>query len=471
MSSNVPTDSQKNLVWAASPTRELVRLAGPLVVSLLSTSVASLVDTLFVGRLGAVPLAAVGLGGVISFTILSFGIAVFSAAKVKVGELFGRGDADRVARSLRLFLYLAVPLGLVSFIVGQLCAAWLLPLMSSDAEAGQLSSSYTMVRAFSFPVVLIIAAISSWLSAQGKPHAPMRAAVWGNALHIPLNAFFLFGLKGGVTGLACATVLSQMIELTLLLRDCSFHKQALWKKVGAAIQVREVYRVFQVGLSTGLERVFDMMAFAAVPILLAQVSPVEVAAHQITLQLSLLSFLPMYAVAESASILISHARGAGQVHLLVRLTRSSLQAALVYAVCIAGVFAGGRHLIVSVFTNDREVASVCEKTLLFAALLQFVNAFYNIHKGLLRGLSEFRLVAVVTTGVAWLITPPLTYLIGVRAGYGAPGAWTVLCLEVTLGLGILVFCFRRHPLFKIAKIAAASRVSLAPSRVEEEPSL
>ncbi|HSC86513.1 MAG TPA: MATE family efflux transporter, partial [Polyangiaceae bacterium] len=59
-----PLVRTNQLAWESSPPRELVRLSWPMIVSLLSVSVASLLDTLFVGRLGAVPLAAVGLGGV-----------------------------------------------------------------------------------------------------------------------------------------------------------------------------------------------------------------------------------------------------------------------------------------------------------------------------------------------------------------------------------------------------------------------
>ena len=46
-------------------------------------------------------------------------------------------------------------------------------------------------------------------------------------------------------------------------------------------------------------------------------------------------------------------------------------------------------------------------------------------------------MAQVTVGVAWLVTPPFTYLVGVLGGWGAPGAWFVVCLEVSLGTALL----------------------------------
>jgi Na+-driven multidrug efflux pump len=92
---------------------------------------------------------------------------------------------------------------------------------------------------------------------------------------------------------------------------------------------------------------------------------------------------------------------------------------------------------VGLFTPDVSVIEIGSSTLAVAALLQLLNAVYNHFKGVLRGRSVFRVVAYVTTGCAWVITPPFTYLIGVRAGWGAPGALAVLCVEVTLGLLLL----------------------------------
>ncbi len=424
----------KTLTWTHQPSRELVRLAWPMVISLLSVTVASLLDTLFVGRFGAAPLAAVGLGGVATFTVISFGLAVFAAAKVKVGEALGRGDLGSVKRTLGVFLRLALPLSFVSLLVGCLVAFVVLPSLGGDPATTRLAGQYTAIRSLSFPGVLVVAAVSNWLQGQGQPRAPMLAALIGTAVHVPLNAWFLFGLDGGVVGLAWATVLSQLVEtscLLLFLRTRNFGIRAA--------TFAEAWWAFRVGVATGLERVLDMAAFAAVPILLTQLGPVAVASHQITLQLCHLSFLPLIAIGEGASILVSQAVGAGQRALVWSVARTSLLLAMVYAAALAALLLGARNVLVPLFTGDPAVQREGAATLAVAAALQFINAPYNVLKGVLRGLSVFRYVAQVTVGVAWVVTPPLTYVIGVRLHHGAPGAWFVLCVEVSIGTSLLAY--------------------------------
>ena len=62
--------------------RRLLRLSWPIAVSMLSYSLMTAVDTLFVGRSGAVAIAAVGLGGMVSFTILTFAMGLLRGGKV-----------------------------------------------------------------------------------------------------------------------------------------------------------------------------------------------------------------------------------------------------------------------------------------------------------------------------------------------------------------------------------------------------
>lgn len=441
---------QTSLVWEKQPFAELLRIAWPLMVSLVSVSIMSIVDTLFIGRVGATELAAAGLGAVSAFTVLSFGFAVFGAAKVKVSEGFGRGDHLGVSKSLGAFLRLALVLGALSTVVG-LLVGFILPWVSADAETGKLAGEYASIRASGFLFVLLAAAIGQWLQAQGDSQSSMRAALVANVANVPLNALLIFGLGWGVAGAAWASAASQLAEFLWLARIQARKSLALpgGKRTNPGFHLgraawSDARRAFLVGLPSGLERVLDMIAFAAVPLLLSQLGPTHVAAHQIVLQVMLLSFLPLFALSEAVSVLIAQAVGAGRVGLVRGLWRLGLYVALGYAVIIGVVCSIAARPIIGIFSPDAGVIEVGAATLSVGALLQLLNAAYIQLKGALRGLSVFRYVAWVTISCAWVITPPLTYLIGVRAKHGAPGAWSVLCLEVTLGVALLAWRLQKQ---------------------------
>lgn len=430
------------LLWAERPFRELLRLSTPMVISLLSVTAMTLVDTLFVGWLGSTELAAVGLGGMGVFTVVSFGTAVFGAARVRVGEAVGQGDQAVVRSELGAFLRVALILGLLSTVVA-LVLAYFLPQLKGGGEAALLASDYMSIRALSCCLVLLTQALSQWRQACGDSSGPMRATLLANLIHVPLDAGLIFGLGLGVAGAAWATLASALVELTLLVllqRPQGFFLRESTMRAALATTAR--------GLPSGLERVLDMIAFTAVPILLLEVGDLHVAVHQIVLQLSLLSFLPLIAVSEAVCILVAQAVGARRPALLVRLTHAGAALAGGYAIVLGIVFLLLPEELVRLFNQEAEVIAVGAKTLALAAALQTINAFYNLAKGILRGLSAFRFVAWVTVACAWVFTPPLTFLWGVRAGHGAPGAWLALCVETFVGTLIMGSKLLAHPLMR-----------------------
>ncbi len=456
---------QTSLAWADRPLEELLRLSWPMVVQLLSLSLMSFVDTLFIGWLGWVELAAVGLGAMCTFTVISFGMAIFSAARVEVGQLHGRGDDRAVQRALGAFLRLAVALGLFCLGLG-LLAAWSLPWLSVDAHSGRLAAHYAGIRSVVFPIVLIGSAIGQWLAAQGDSKSAMHGALIANLANIPLNAVLIFALGWGLHGAAIASALSGLVETLYLVhvqvRGPIALDGARTTTPGLHLNragFRDAWTACVRGLPTGLERVLDMMAFSAIPILLAQIGAIHVAAHQVVLQLLLIAFLPSIALSDAVSVLVSQAVGAQRQGLERRLSHLGLGVGLGYALLCAALYLSLGELLVRIFSSDRALIRVAVPALSYGALLQFLNAVYNHYKGMLRGLSIFRYVAWVAVGCAWIATPPLTYLWAIQGGQGVKGAWMALCAEVTVGVLLVAVRTHRHAAFDIAPRSLAVEIS------------
>src|SRR5690242_18536088 len=97
-----------SLTWTAHPARALLTLAAPITVSTLSFSAMTLASTAFVAHIGADELAGVGLGGVVAFALVCFGIGLLRGAKTLVSQAIGAGRRERIDE----FLGAAVAIGL-----------------------------------------------------------------------------------------------------------------------------------------------------------------------------------------------------------------------------------------------------------------------------------------------------------------------------------------------------------------------
>src|SRR5579859_4130334 len=105
---SLPAPSESSLTWTARPGRELVRLAWPITVSMVSFSLMTLTSTAFVAHIGADELAGVGLAGIVGFAVMCFGIGLLRGAKTLVSQAVGAGRRDRIPELLGAALGLAV---------------------------------------------------------------------------------------------------------------------------------------------------------------------------------------------------------------------------------------------------------------------------------------------------------------------------------------------------------------------------
>ncbi len=435
-----------------SQTIRLLHLAWPIAISMLSYSLMTAVDTAFVGRLGADAIAAVGLGGVFSFTCLTFGLGLLRAAKVRVAHAVGAGQGDRVSREAGAALVLATMVAgitvLVTFGLAPLLAA------SSPGPSGIWASQYVWVRGIGIPFVLWAAAVRESSQGLGDSRSPMVAALVANVANIPLNAWLVLGLDWGVVGSACANAVAQLIECLWLVGQ-----RRAWVLGVSRVERRAVVDLWRIGWVLGLEFLLDVSSFSALAFIMARVGPVQLAAHQVVVQISHLTMLPIIALAEGSGILAGQAVGAKAPALVPRLALSGTRLAWVLAGTAALAFLWARWHLARTFTTDLAVQLAVVRLLVVAAVLQLLWVPYTVTRATLRGAGDIRFSAVTAVVVAWVVTPPLAYVLGVQLHMGAVGGWTGLCAEVTLAAGVFIWRLSRERWQKGLSIREARVVS------------
>src|SRR5689334_22545554 len=166
----------QNLNWERRPLRELIRLAGPIAISMLSYSLMTLVDTIVVGRLGPAALAGVGLGGTTAFALLCFWFGLLRGTKTLVSQAVGAGRRDLVAAHRAAAIAVAFVSGIGMIAVGQALAA-LLVRMSATPAAGHAACTYLHIRNLAAPLTLVFGALREVRYGQGDARSPMLASL------------------------------------------------------------------------------------------------------------------------------------------------------------------------------------------------------------------------------------------------------------------------------------------------------
>ncbi len=436
--------------------RELVALAWPITVSTLSFTVMTVVDTAFVGRLGPAALAGVGLGGIALWTVICFGFGLLRAVKVLVSQGIGSGERAGVLPFLGAGLYAALLLSALSLAIG-LPIAHFLPRFSASPEAGRVAHTYMSLRLLGAPVVLSSGAIREARYGFGDARSPMYAALFTNFLHIPLNYALIFKAGLGIAGAAYATLFVQFVELIWLLRIQA--PQGLGLR---GTRLHHVLDVLRIGVPTGSEFLLGVAAFSALVLLIARMSEVDLAAHQVALQILHFAFMPAVSIGEAASVLAGQAVGANDDRRVPRVAKNALLLASCYAALCAALFVAGAVPLLTLFTSDRHVQRVGVHLLYVAASFQLFDAANIVARSVLRGTGDVRVPAALAICSGWLFVPALTWFLGIRHGLGAVGGWLALTVDITVQACVFWWRLRRG-LWLPAARASRRRLAREPT--------
>ena len=377
-----------------------MNLSIPVLFSLAAEPLTGLVDTAFIARLGASPLAALGVGT----TVLSGIFWVFNflgvGSQTEVAHRLGRQDRAKAAAIGTMALVLGGIFGMLLIGLGWTLIPWIASAMEAHGTIYDQAVQYMQIRLAGAPAVIVSLAAFGVLRGLQDMRTPLKIAVALNGVNILLDPLFIFGWGPlpamGIAGAALASVISQWLG-------------ALWALAAmnvalgfnGRIQGRDVLRLFHIGgdmfLRTGFLTGFLVLTTRAA----TQIGADSGAAHQAIRQVWVMSALLLDAFAISGQSLVGFFMGAGGVSAARQVAR---------VVCLwslgAGVVIGlgmwlGRDL--AAFTLVPVSAHpVFFPAWLAAILMQPANALAFASDGIHWGTGDFRYLRNVMIAISLL---------------------------------------------------------------------
>jgi putative MATE family efflux protein len=371
--------------------RTILALGLPALGALAADPLYSLVDTAFVGNLGAEELGAVAVGTA-AFTA-SFWLFSFLAYGVtpRVARFVGANDERNAARIGVQALLMAVAIGAVVTLLGVALAGPIVRLLGAGPDIRDLAESYLRIRVLSAAAVLVAQVGHGWLRGSQNTRTPMIIAIGGALLNIVLDYLLIYPFGMGVQGAAWATVIGQYVAAGAFLVILTGH----FNRAGAPWRFeREVAAgLLRIGADLVVRTGALLGALTLTTSVAARMSLDSLGAWQITMQLFLFLSLVLDSIAIAAQALIGKHLGAG--------TRAEARAVSVRLMewgLFVGLAAGlvlylGRDGLAALFSNDESVVAAAAWLLAWLAAVQPLSALAFTLDGILIGASDTRFLA------------------------------------------------------------------------------
>ncbi len=293
-------------------------LAIPIALQNLLMTSFRLVDTLMVGRLGDVSIAAVGLAGWASFLVELLAFGMSSGAAVFIAQYHGAGNQEGIRKTYGMMLLFMVPMGLFFTIGVALFPEFVMKIFTEDAALIAEGARYLRFACVSYVSLSVNLAFSTLLRCTEKVKIPMWTSGFAAALNAVLNYIFIFGVFGlpamGVAGAGLATAISSLANPVLMFVISAIKKNVLIAPLKQIFALKGFFKEFwSRALSVLLNELFWSFAIIGVNMVLGRMGTDNYAALTVERTIEGLVFVFFVGICNACNILVGKSIGAGDI--------------------------------------------------------------------------------------------------------------------------------------------------------------
>ncbi|HET6468358.1 MAG TPA: MATE family efflux transporter [Geminicoccaceae bacterium] len=422
--------------------RATARLGVPLALAQVGQIAINTTDVLILGRLSPEALASASLAMSLFHPSLLFAIGVVTAVSPLVAQALGARRPREVRRAVRqgLWVTVAVALPLMALL-------WFVrPILAAlGQDPAVLDGSATFMHAFvwGLPGAVGFVVLRCFVTGFGRTRAVIAITLMGVLVNAVLNWGLVFGRFGLPrlelmgSGMASSIVNTAMFLalLAYAVRARPFRRYGVlgnfWRPDWAKFRA-----ILRLGVPIGGLILLEVAMFSSAVLLMGLIGTLEVAAHQVTVQIAATAFMVPLGIGHAATIRVALAHGGGDRAAVRRAGLVACGLGTVFTTLSALAFWFLPDLLVAPFLDPANpealiVAALAVSFLKIAALFQLVDGVQVIAASALRGMSDTR-VPMLLAGIGyWLVGFPACALLAFAVGLGGAGIWTGLAI----GLG------------------------------------
>ncbi len=419
-----------------SPLRLIVSFSLPLLIGNLFQQLYNIVDSIVVGNfVNSAALAAVGLGGGLTWLVISFFIGLSNGITILISQLYGAEDHDNLKMAIETantaMVYIAVPLTAVAI----LATPALLRLMGTNDETFGMAYEYTVVCFAAILPNLGYNMNSGILRGLGDSRAPMKFLIVSTAVNIVLDLLFVGPLHMGAMGAALATALAQCVgfvySMIYLHRYCR-SMGVRW--FNPRLSLGLLGKMLRLGVPIGVNMCLMSIGQMALQSLVNRQPTAFMAGYSSASRVDAFAFLPMMSFSTAVTTFAGQNIGAGKMDRVKSAVRSSTIMSVIVSLVVgfAVMFAG--PWILRLFTRD---AAVIDAGMIYLRQMMpfyWVLSIMFMLNGFMNGAGAVLVPTLGNLLNIWLGRVPSAYLL--NHFFGASKMYYCFVIGWTLGAAI-----------------------------------
>tara|TARA_B000000475_G_scaffold259278_2_gene242059 strand:- start:175 stop:1533 length:1359 start_codon:yes stop_codon:yes gene_type:complete len=397
--------------FLGNPVKSMWSLAIPIMVGMGIQTLYTIIDMIFIGRLGGDAIAAVAFNMPIFFFVMGLSFGLGNGVTASIARFIGSEDKVNADNSAEHALVFAFIISAVLTLLGLLYGKRILIFMGCTKEILPLAWDYLRISCYGISFGIFSGFFRSILAGEGEMKLPMIVAGLGTVLNTILDPIFIFYLDYGVAGAAWATTISQIIVwcifvYMLFIKNLTYIKFKLKDFSPSSYIVLDIVKV---GVPVSMSMIVMALGQLVFNRLLINYSTSAVAAYQIGGRIDMLVFLPIFGIASALTTIIGMFYGANEIDKIKFISWYGIKSSVIITTFCSIFLFMFAPTVISVFTSDANIQDISVYYLrTISILFPFISIGLTIGRilqGLGTGMPSLIITIIRVIGVAG----PLAY--------------------------------------------------------------
>ena len=419
----------KNKYTEGKILNSLISLALPIIFANILQTTYQLIDTFWLGRLGANAVAAVSLSFPVLFLVLSIGSGLTLAGTVMVAQYKGADNQKMVDFSSSQSVFLIFLISILLAIISYYAAGPLMSIIGAGPEIYEDSVSYFKVSSLGFVFLFLFFIFQSLMRGIGNVMLPVYIILLTVFLNLILDPLFIYGYGPipayGVAGAAWASVLTQglsaAIGLFILFRG----------KNGIKIRLKAMYfdvlnlkRIFNLGFPASVEQSTRALGMTMMVIIVTSFGSEVVAAYGIGSRILSFIIIPALGLGIATTSLVGQNIGALKIKRAEAVANLSNKIAF-FGLTTIGIimFIFAEQLTAFFIPNDPTVIRDGALFIKIMAPSFGLLGVQQVTNGVFNGAGFTKASMLISILSLWVIRFPLAYILSYNTDLGHEGIW------------------------------------------------
>ena len=402
-----------------------------------------MVDTVFLGKIGAAEQAACILSNNLYILLLVFGIGVSYATTPLVTSANQNMDLLKKASLFKNSIFLNVSVSIICFIVLFLSSG-LLKYMHQPEDVIKLAVPFFNVLIFSMIPISLFFTCKQYCEGLSNTRMALFISIIGNVINIVLNYLLIYGKFGfpelGYIGSAWASFISRVFmgfSFLYLIFKSPVTKEISVVYNRVKINKKELFHLAKIGLNAGLQLTFEVAAFVIAGLMAGTFGKEQIDAHGIALSIAAFTYMFASGISSASSIRVGIYKAQDNWLEIKQAAFSSIKLVMLIMGGFAILFLMINNFLPKVFSSDLQIVNLASKLLIIAALFQLFDGIQVTIVGILRGLEDFKIPTLISLVGYWIIALPLAYWLAFILKLETVGVWIGLLVSLIFAAVVL----------------------------------